>query len=232
MTTHSNKVALVTGANRGIGLETGRQLAKLGFTVLLGVRDPAKGEAAAKGLDGHAEAIALDVAAPDAAARAADEVERRFGRLDVLINNAAIHYDTGSRALRPDWTVIREAFETNVFGAWRVAAAFAPLLKAGGHGRLVNVSSEGGSLASMGAGAPAYSTSKATLNALTCVLAAELRGSGVLVNAICPGWVATDMGGPGGRPVAQGAAGIVWAATLPDDGPTGGFFRDGKRLPW
>lgn len=153
MTTHPNKVALVTGANRGIGLETGRQLAKLGFTVLLGVRDVAKGEAAAKGLDGHAEAIALDVAAPDAAARAADEVERRFGRLDVLINNAAIHYDTGSRALRPDWTVIREAFETNVFGAWRVAAAFAPQLRAGGHGRLVNVSSEGGSLGSMGAGA-------------------------------------------------------------------------------
>ena len=87
-------------------------------------------------------------------------------------------------------------------------------------------------IASMGAGAPAYSTSKATLNALTCILAAELRGAGVLVNAICPGWVATDMGGPGGRPVAQGAAGIVWAATLPDDGPTGGFFRDGKRLPW
>ena len=231
MTTHPNNVALITGAKRGIGLETGRQLAKLGFAVLLGVRDVAKGEVAAKALDGHVEAVALDVAAPDAAAGAAAEVERRFGRLDVLINNAAIHYDTGSRALRPDWTVIREAFETNVFGAWRAASAFAPLLAAGGHGRLVNVSSEGGSLASMGAGAPAYSTSKATLNALTCVLAAELR-SGVLVNAICPGWVATDMGGPGGRPVAQGAAGIVWAATLPDDGPTGGFFRDGKRLPW
>jgi NAD(P)-dependent dehydrogenase (short-subunit alcohol dehydrogenase family) len=232
MTTHPNKVALVTGANRGIGLETGRQLAKLGFTVLLGARDLAGGEAAAKGVDGDVEAIALDVAAPDAAVQAAAEVERRLGRLDVLINNAAIHYDTGSHALRPDWAVIREAFETNVFGAWRTAAAFAPLLKAGGHGRLVNVSSEGGSLASMGAGAPAYSTSKATLDALTCVVAAELRGSGVLVNAICPGWVATDMGGPGGRPVAQGAAGIVWAATLPDDGPTGGFFRDGKRLPW
>ncbi|OBQ66769.1 SDR family oxidoreductase [Mesorhizobium loti] len=226
------KVALVTGANRGLGLETCRQLAELGFTVLLGVRDLAKGEAAATEIDGDAQAIALDVAAPEVAMRAAMDVERRFGRLDVLINNAAIHYDTGSRALRPDWTVIREAFETNVFGAWRVAAAFASLLGAGGHGRLVNVSSEGGSLASMGAGAPAYSTSKAALNALTRVLAAELRGSGVLVNAICPGWVATDMGGPGGRPVAQGAAGIVWAATLPDDGPTGGFFRDGKRLPW
>ena len=229
---HAGKVALVTGGNRGIGLETGRQLAELGFTVLLGVRDLAKGEAAAKKLGGNVEAIALDVAAPDAAALAAAEVERRFGRLDVLVNNAAIHYDPSARALRPDWTVIREAFETNVFGAWRVAVAFAPLLGASGHGRLVNVSSEGGSLASMGAGAPAYSTSKATLNALTRILAAELRGAGVLVNSICPGWVATDMGGPGGRLVAQGAAGIVWAATLPDDGPTGGFFRDGKSLSW
>ena len=231
-TNHSGKVALVTGSSRGIGLETVRQLAELGFTVLIGVRDLAKGEAAAKKLGGKVEAIALDVAAPDAAAQAAAEVGRRFGRLDILVNNAAIHYDPSARVLKPDWTVIREAFETNVFGAWRVAVAFAPLLSASGHGRLVNVSSEGGSLASMGAGAPAYSTSKATLNALTRILAAELRGSGVLVNSICPGWVATDMGGPGGRPVAQGAAGIVWAATLPDDGPTGGFFRDGKRLPW
>ncbi|MDG4895141.1 SDR family NAD(P)-dependent oxidoreductase [Mesorhizobium sp. WSM4976] len=229
---HSGRLALVTGANRGIGLETARQLAQLGFTVLMGVRALAKGQEAAMTIGGKVEAIALDVAVYDAAAHAAAEVERRFGRLDVLVNNAAIHYDPSARALRPDWTVIREAFEINVFGAWRVAAAFAPLLTASGHGRLVNVSSEGGSLASMGAGAPAYSTSKATLNALTRILAAELRGSGVLVNSICPGWVATDMGGPGGRPVAQGAAGIVWAATLPDDGPTGGFFRDGKRLPW
>lgn len=231
-TNHSGKLALVTGGNRGIGLETARQLAELGFTVLIGVRDLAMGEAAAEKAGSKVEAIALDVAAHDAAAHAAAEVERRFGRLDVLVNNAAIHYDPSARALKPDWTVIREAFETNVFGAWRVAAAFAPLLSASGQGRLVNVSSEGGSLTSMGAGAPAYSTSKATLNALTRILAAELRGSGVLVNSICPGWVATDMGGPGGRPVAQGAAGIVWAATLPDDGPTGGFFRDGKRLPW
>ncbi|RWD60063.1 MAG: SDR family NAD(P)-dependent oxidoreductase [Mesorhizobium sp.] len=231
-TTHNGKVALITGGNRGIGLETARQLAELGFTALIGVRDLAKGEAAARTLGGRVKAVALDVDAPDAVAHAAAEVERRFGRLDVLVNNAAIHYDPSARALGPDWTVIREAFETNVFGAWRVAVAFAPLLGASGHGRLVNVSSEGGSLASMGAGAPAYSTSKATLNALTRILAAELRSTGVLVNSICPGWVATDMGGPGGRPVAQGAAGIVWAATLPDEGPTGGFFRDGKRLPW
>ncbi|TIW60642.1 MAG: SDR family NAD(P)-dependent oxidoreductase, partial [Mesorhizobium sp.] len=198
--TETGKVALVTGANRGLGLETSRQLASLGFKVLMGVRDIAMGERVAGSLAGQAEAIELDVADANAAANAARAVERRHGRLDVLINNAAIHYDVDGRVLAPDWAVIREAFETNVFGAWRVAAAFAPLLVASGEGRLVNVSSEGGSLTSMGSGAPAYSTSKVTLNALTRVLAAELRSARVLVNSVCPGWVATDMGGAGGRP--------------------------------
>ena len=105
-------------------------------------------------------------------------------------------------------------------------------LAASGHGRLVNVSSGAGALTGMGDGAPAYSVSKAALNALTLMLADALRRDGVLVNAVCPGWVATDMGGPGGRPVRDGASGIVWAATLPDDGPTGGFFRDGRPIPW
>jgi NAD(P)-dependent dehydrogenase (short-subunit alcohol dehydrogenase family) len=109
---------------------------------------------------------------------------------------------------------------------------FLPLLRASGHGRIVNVSSEAASLASMGSGTPAYTASKVALNALTRMLAAELRGDRILVNAVCPGWVATDMGGPGGRPVAAGAASVVWAATLPDSGPTGGFFRDGQPLPW
>ncbi|AZO24443.1 SDR family NAD(P)-dependent oxidoreductase [Mesorhizobium sp. M1E.F.Ca.ET.045.02.1.1] len=221
---HSGKVALVTGANRGIALETGRQLAGLGFTVLIGARDLAKGEAAAKKPGGNVEAIALDVAAPDGPALAAAEVERRFGRLDVLVNNAAIHYELSARALNPHRTVGSKAFESYVVGAWRVAFAFAPLLSASGHGRLVIVSPE--------AGSPAYSTGRATLSALTRILAAELRDAGVLVNAISPDWMETDMGGPGSRPVAPGAAGIVWAATLPDDGPTGGFFRDGMKLPW
>jgi NAD(P)-dependent dehydrogenase (short-subunit alcohol dehydrogenase family) len=128
-------------------------------------------------------------------------------------------------------SIVREAVEVNVFGAWRLAQAFTPRMRSAGWGRVVNVSSQAGSLASMGAGTPAYSTSKAALNALTRVLAAELRGTGILVNAVCPGWTATDMGG-GGRPVPEGAEGVVWAATLPDGGPTGGFFRDGKTLPW
>src|ERR671928_87723 len=127
---------------------------------------------------------------------------------------------------------VRRAMETNLYGAWRTALAFLPLLRRSPHPRLVNVSSGGGSISDMTAGTPAYSVSKAALNALTRILAAELRADRVLVNAVCPGWVATDMGGPGGRPVADGAAGVVWAATLPDDGPTGGFFRDGQPLPW
>lgn len=231
----SGKVALITGGGAGIGRCTAELFARAGMCVAVAEISGERAEetrAALLAAGCDSLVVQTDVRDGGQTQRLLDDVATRFGRLDVLVNNAAIHYDPSARALTPDWTVIREAFETNVFGAWRVAVAFAPLLGASGHGRLVNVSSEGGSLASMGAGAPAYSTSKATLNALTRILAAEFRSAGVLVNSVCPGWVATDMGGPGGCPVAQGAAGIVWAATLPDDGPTGGFFRDGKSLSW
>ena len=155
-----------------------------------------------------------------------------FGHLDVLVNNAAIHYDTWQRGVDADLGVVAEALETNLLGAWRTAQACLPLLRRSEHGRIVNVSSGAGSLTEMGAGAPAYSVSKAALNALTRVLAAELSSEGILVNSVCPGWVATDMGGAGGRPVGEGAASVIWAALLPDDGPTGGFFRDGRQLQW
>src|SRR5262245_44732680 len=224
-------VALVTGANRGLGLEVCRQLAARGHVVLLTARDRAKAEAAAEVVGGNVHPLALDVADAGAPARAAAGVGEHWGALDVLVNNAAVHYDTGQGAVDADWTIVDEAFRTNFFGAWRAAQAFVPLLRRSSHGRIVNVSSEAGSLASMGAGTPAYATSKSALNALTRVLAAELRKDRILVNAVCPGWTATDMGG-GGRPVPDGARGIVWAATLPDDGPSGGFFRDGRLLPW
>jgi NAD(P)-dependent dehydrogenase (short-subunit alcohol dehydrogenase family) len=231
--TESLPVAVVTGANRGIGLEVCRQLAVEGYAVVLGSRDLDKGRAVAARLDmDEIVACQLDVADDDSVRTAAAWVTERFGRCDALVNNAAILYDTWARAESADLGVIHEALETNLFGAWRTTLAFLPLLRAAPHGRVVNVSSGGGSLADMGGGTPAYSVSKAALNALTRVLAAELRSSGLLVNAICPGWVATDMGGPGGRPVAAGAASVVWGVTLPDDGPTGGFFRDGRPVRW
>ncbi|MDF5752265.1 SDR family oxidoreductase [Spongiactinospora sp. TRM90649] len=228
-------VALVTGGNRGIGLEVCRQLARAGHTVVLTARSEDKareaaGVLAADGLRVHP--IRLDVTDPADSGRLAGELAERFGGLDVLVNNAAITYDTWQRASSPDLGVVREAMDTNLYGAWQVILGVLPLLRASGHPRIVNVSSGLASLTTMGAGSPAYRVSKTALNALTCVLADELRIDGVLVNAICPGWVATDMGGPGGRPVAEGAAGIVWAATLPDGGPTGGFFRDRKPVPW
>jgi NAD(P)-dependent dehydrogenase (short-subunit alcohol dehydrogenase family) len=216
--------ALVTGANRGIGAEVARQLADRGFTVIAGARRPDSVPA----LPGDVRRARLDVT--DDASIAA--LRRELDALDVLVNNAAIHYDTWQRVLTADLDVVREALETNTLGAWRLAIAFADLLRASPRGRVVNVSSGAGALTGMGDGHPAYSISKAALNALTLMLADAMRRDGVLVNAVCPGWVATDMGGPGGRPVADGAAGIVWAATLPDDGPSGGFFRDGRPVAW
>jgi NAD(P)-dependent dehydrogenase (short-subunit alcohol dehydrogenase family) len=225
-------VAVVTGGNRGIGLEVCRQLAELDFDVVLGSRDEQKGERAAEQLPGSVTVRQLDVADQGSVDAAAAWVAERYGRCDALVNNAAIEYDTDERAVDADLDRVHHAFETNLFGAWRTTLALLDLLRASPHGRIVNVSSEGGSLASMGGGTPAYNTTKAALNALTRTLAAELRRDGILVNSICPGWTATDMGGYGGRPVEEGAASVVWAVTLPDDGPTGGFFRDGRPVPW
>ncbi|MHB9852054.1 SDR family NAD(P)-dependent oxidoreductase [Streptomyces krungchingensis] len=224
-------IALVTGANRGIGREVARQLAAAGHTVLVTARSAEAAAEAARAVGPDARPLRLDVTSEADITALARDVDA-LGVLDVLVNNAAITYDTWQRAITADLDVVREAAETNLYGPWRLTQALLPLLRASAHPRIVNVSSEAASLAGMGGGTPAYSASKAALNALTRMLAAELRGDGVLVNAVCPGWVATDMGGSGGRPVEEGAASVVWAATLPDDGPTGGFFRDGRPLPW
>jgi NAD(P)-dependent dehydrogenase (short-subunit alcohol dehydrogenase family) len=228
------RVVLVTGANRGVGRELARQLALQGDAVVLTARDLAKAERAAAALRGHERVLArrLEVTDPASIEQVAADLTGRYGRLDALVNNAAIHYDTWQHASTANLQVVREALEVNLLGAWQTSLSLLPLLRASGHGRIVNVSSEAGSLASMDGGPPAYNVSKAALNALTRMLAGELRRDRILVNAVCPGWVATDMGGPGGRPVAEGAASILWAIDLPDDGPTGGFYRDGHPVPW
>ena len=230
---NSDRVVVVTGGNRGLGREVARQCAARGDTVLLGARDLAAGERAARGLrGGRVRAVRLDVTDADGLATLAEDVAGTEGRVDVLVNNAAVHYDTWQTSATADLAVVRQALETNVLGAWQTTLAFLPLLRRSAHPRIVMVSSEGGSLASMGGGTPAYNVSKAALNALTRTLAGELARDRILVNAVCPGWVATDMGGPGGRPVADGAASIMYAVDLPDGGPTSTFTRDGRPVPW
>ena len=226
------KIALVTGANKGLGFETCLRLAHLGLTVILSARDHIKGQVSAKQLADRGLDVLfyqLDVSNQSNISRIARQVEQQFVRLDILVNNAAILYDTWQKAIDADLEIVNQALATNLFGPWRLSQVCIPIMKRNKYGRIVNVSSGVGSLHYMGAGTPpAYSVSKAALNAFTRILAAELSGTGILVNSVDPGWVATDMGGRGGRPVEEGAKGIVWAATLPDNGPTGGFFFDGK----
>ncbi|MGI8597106.1 MAG: SDR family oxidoreductase [Thermoleophilaceae bacterium] len=227
------RVAVISGANRGIGLEAARQLAQKGYRVIIGSRDEQKGREAAEGLDGTVEARQLDVSDPESVERFAREVEGEVDYLDALINNAGVIGDTGRRGTDADLDEVKEVLETNVFGAWRLTQALAPLLEKSGHGRVVNISSGMGQLSDMNGGAPSYRVSKTALNALTRIFANELGESGVKVNSACPGWVQTDMGGSGAaRTVDEGADTPVWLATLPEDGPTGGFFRSREPIDW
>lgn len=233
----AGRVAVVTGASRGIGLAIARALARRGLRVVLTARDAGQGEAAraslrAEGLDvGY---HALDVRDAAQVGTTAAWVEREFGQLDVLVNNAGVLPDPkGARAATVALAVLREALETNAIGALAVAQACVPLMRRSDYGRIVNVSSELGQLSSMGSGTPAYRVSKAALNAITRTLAAELAGTNIKVNAMSPGWVRSDMGGPSAlRSLEQGADTAVWLATLPDDGPSGGFFLDRSPIAW
>jgi NAD(P)-dependent dehydrogenase (short-subunit alcohol dehydrogenase family) len=213
-------LALVSGANRGIGLEVARSLARDGYRVLAGTRSlDAMGDVG--GLD--ITPVELDVTDPGSIAQIP------FEPLEVLVNNAGI-YPPG-RASEIDFDVVEETWQVNALGAWRLAVAAIPHMGRGA--RIVNVSSGAGSLESMDATYPAYNVSKAAMNAITRVLAADLRAAGILVNSVCPGWVRTDMGGASAsRSVEEGAASVLWAARLGPDGPTGGFFRDGNPVPW
>jgi NAD(P)-dependent dehydrogenase (short-subunit alcohol dehydrogenase family) len=230
------RLALVTGANRGIGLEVVRQLASRGLEVILTARDETKArraanELAAEGLTVHARVV--DVADDDSVASLGEDVLREFGRLDVLVNNAGIVIDAGDSAIDVDLDRVRTTLETNTFGAWRMCRALVPSMRDHGYGRVVNVSSGMGGLTEMGGGSPGYRISKAGLNVITRTIAAGVADENVLVNSACPGWVRTDMGGRNARrSVPEGADTIVWLATLPDDGPRGGFFRDRKPVAW
>ena len=229
----NGRVALVSGANRGIGREIVRQLAERGVTTILGSRDEEKGRVAAEGMDGNVRVRQLDATDEKGIAQLACDIEEEFGRLDVLVNNAGISIDRGQHGVDADLGVVRETLEMNLFGAWRLCEVFVPLMQRNRYGRIVNVSSGMGALNDMGGGSPAYRVSKTSLNALTRILASELKGMGILVNSVCPGWVRTDMGGSGAsRTVEEGADTPVWAATLPNNGPNGCFFRDRRQIPW
>jgi NAD(P)-dependent dehydrogenase (short-subunit alcohol dehydrogenase family) len=232
------RIAVVTGANRGLGLETCRQLAQQGYQVILTSRDAVKGEAAAASLQQQGLTVTfhpLEVTDPDSVAALANFLQQQFHRLDVLVNNAGILPDpmNHSSVFEANIDTVRQAMETNVYGALRLCQALVPLMKANGYGRIVNVSSGMGQLSEMNGGYPAYRFSKTALNALTRILADELQGTNILVNSVCPGWVRTDMGGPSApRLVEQGADTIVWLATLPDGSASGGFYRDRQPIPW
>jgi NAD(P)-dependent dehydrogenase (short-subunit alcohol dehydrogenase family) len=227
------RVALVSGANRGLGLEISSQLARRGFHVLLGSRDQSRGAAAAEKLaaDGLVvDARQLDVTDEGSVQRLVSEVRERPGRLDVLVNNAGVGGSRAEEGTTVNFDAVRRTLETNLFGAWRLCQAFIPLMRERGFGRIVNVSSGAGRLTYMNGRLPAYRVSKTALNAVTRILADELTGTGVLVNSADVGWVRTDMGGPNARSsVEQGADTPVWLATLGDDGPTGASSGSGAR---
>ena len=237
MAKSETRVALVTGANKGIGFEIARQLARKGLHVVLTSRDPRKGLRAQKALRTAGLSVAvleLDVNKRASVSALARYLEKQHGRVDVLVNNAGILIDSHwTSVLEEKESVFHATLETNFFGALRMCQAVVPMMQSQRYGRVVNVSSGFGQLASMGDGNAAYRVSKTALNALTRMVSAATAGHNVLVNSMCPGWVRTDMGGPeASRSVEKGAQTAVWLALLADDGPTGGFFRDKKPIPW
>jgi len=230
------RVALVTGGNRGIGLEVCRQLAGLGIKVILGSRDAARGVAAAKDLVAEGlpvETRQLDVASAKSISECMNWVRLDVGRLDILVNNAGIMIEEGDADPMEEIEIIRETMQTNVYGPFLLSRLAIPIMKSRRYGRIVNLSSGMGSLTEMGAGYIGYRLSKAGINVVTRVIAAETEGMGILVNSVDPGWVQTAMGGRGAtRTVKKGAETVVWLAMAPDNGPTGAFFRDRKAIAW
>ena len=233
------RLAVVTGGNRGLGLETCDQLARWGLKVVLTSRDEAKGKAAVETLRQERLDIVfhqLDVTDSKSIQRLAKFLDEKFGRLDVLVNNAGVLLDRtkyGATVSETTHQVLRTSMETNAFGPLFLCQALVPLMKRNNYGRVVNVSSSMGQLSEMTGQWPGYRMSKTALNVLTRILADELKSTSILVNSVCPGWVRTGIGGANAsRSVEEGVDTIVWLATLPEGGPSGGFFRDRKSIPW
>jgi NAD(P)-dependent dehydrogenase (short-subunit alcohol dehydrogenase family) len=237
MATMDKRLAVVTGANKGIGFEVSRQLARKGLRVVVTSRDESKGREALATLQKEGLDVmyhALDVTDAGSVRAFARNLENEHDRVDVLVNNAGIllgSYDTS--VLDEQESLFRDTLETNFYGALRMSQALVPLMRRHRYGRVVNLSSGLGQLDEMGDGVSAYRVSKTALNALTRMLATAGADDNILVNSMCPGWVRTDMGGGNAtRSVEKGAETAVWLAMLPHDGPSGGFFRDKKPIPW
>jgi NAD(P)-dependent dehydrogenase (short-subunit alcohol dehydrogenase family) len=231
------RIAVVTGANRGIGLEISRQLAKQGVHVVLTARSAAKAAGACQKLKDEGLAVAYhpcDVTDVTAVQILRDYVKKNYGAADILVNNAGVMLDPkGSNASEMSPDVLHNTMATNVYGPAMLCRALVPLMRDKGYGRIVNVSSGLGQLSESGRGTPAYRISKTALNSFTRTLAAELSDTAILVNSMCPGWVKSDMGGPNApRTLEQGADTAVWLATLQSDGPRGRFFRDKQPIAW
>lgn len=232
----TQRTALVSGANKGLGFEISKQLAKKGVKVVVTARDPKKGEQAVRQLQKEGLDVLfcpMDVTSSKSIKKAKEFVEKELGGLDILVNNAGIFVDQKAKGLDVDEETVRKTFETNTLGHLLVSQAFIPLMKKNGYGRIVNMSSGLGTLNEMESGYPGYRISKAALNAVTRILASELKGTNLLVNSMCPGWCRTDMGGSNAdRSVEKGAETAVFLATLSDGGPTGKYFRDRKEISW
>lgn len=234
------KTALVTGANRGIGFEVSHELAKLGIHVILTSRNKTKGLIASQKLQEEGFDVAfhqLDVTDHLSIQVITEHIKKEYSNLDILINNAGIALDKKdsetATIFKARLDTIKNTMETNVYGPLLLCQMLIPIMKKNSYGRIVNVSSGMGQLSDMNGGYVGYRFSKVSLNALTKILSNELQGTNILVNSVCPGWVRTDMGGPNAaKSPEEGAETIVWLATLPDNGPSGGFFRDKKQIPW
>lgn len=234
--THDKQVALVTGGNRGIGYELVKHLSLSGFNAILASRDHEMGNNAVqklKELNLDVSCIEMDVSNHESITQAAITLNEQYGRLDVLINNAGVYLDENENLLTMDPSILQKTMETNFFGVYHVMRSFIPLMEKQGYGRIINISSEYGAMSEMSSpGVGAYKLSKFALNGLTRLVAAETKGD-IKINAVDPGWVSSDMGGPSApRTPREAAESILWLATIGSEGPNGGFFRDGKQIPW